>query len=265
MLGPRQTGKTTLIKSLDIDLSINLIRPQTRRQYEAHPESLVREIEALSKTSTRSLPLIVIDEVQKIPTLLDTVQDLIDRDIAQFVLSGSSARKLRRSGAVYEVLVDCLIAERIDPLIKSTTQRRLTRSSKYLFFDQGVQRIAAGLGTKLASKQWGHLFEQYVGLELLRMFRRRSPRVTLRFWRDPSGPEVDWVLDHQGEHTPIDVKWNDSPTSKDARHLKLFLKEYDQATVGWIICRIPRPQKIDDQITAIPWQHLSKVLSSTAT
>lgn len=367
LLGPRQTGKTTLISSLDTDLSINLIRPQTRHQYEKHPDSLFQEIESLEAPPGKRIPLVAIDEIQKVPMLLDSVQDLIDRNIAQFVLSGSSARKLRRSGIVnmlpgrvvnirldpityvehqrsriedillygalpgiillddarhkdmdlesyvttylddeiraetrirkigsfsrflelaasevgqpvnfqrlsqdvgvshrtiaayYEVLEDCLIAERIDPLIKSSTRRRLTRSSQYLFFDQGVQRIAARLGTKLTQSQWGHRFEQYIGLELLRLSRHRSPRINVHFWRDPSGPEVDWVLDHGDSYSPIEVKWTTTPKKKDARHLELFLGEYAQAKQGWIVCQIPRPQRISAQITAIPWQQLNSI------
>ena len=49
----------------------------------------------------------------------------------------------------YEVLEDCLIAERIDPLSESRTRKKLTKSPRYLFFDLGVRRAAAEEGRRL--------------------------------------------------------------------------------------------------------------------
>src|SRR3989338_8497050 len=93
LLGPRQTGKTTLIQHLAHDLFISFIRPDVRQRYEKNPELLAGELEA--REVRRRQPLVVLDEVQKVPAVLDVVQDLIDRKVAQFVLSGSSARKLK--------------------------------------------------------------------------------------------------------------------------------------------------------------------------
>ena len=93
-----------------------------------------------------------------------------------------------------------------------------------------------------------------VGLELLRSARLSDKKVKLKFWRDPSGPEVDWVIEYQGKYIPIELKWTESPDAKDAKHIKQFLKEYKNANQGYIICRTPREIKLDNQISAIPWQ-----------
>ena len=114
LLGPRQTGKTTLVKSLHADLYINLARPATRQMYEKNPERLTREVEAM----TSELPLVIIDEVQKVIPLLDAVQDLIDSQVAQFILTGSSARKLRREGGT-NLLPGRVVVLRMDPLLIS--------------------------------------------------------------------------------------------------------------------------------------------------
>jgi predicted AAA+ superfamily ATPase len=58
--------------------------------------------------------LIVIDEVQRVPSLLNTVQSIVDRSRHRFVLTGSSARKLRRGGT--NLLPGRIIVERLDPL-----------------------------------------------------------------------------------------------------------------------------------------------------
>ena len=206
--------------------------------------------------------LVFLDEVQKVPAILDVVQDLIDRKIANFILTGSSARKLRRGHSVnllpgrivtfrldpftlrevgedldnlllygslpgiftqkklsdkeqdlesyvttyleeeiraeavvrnigafarflecaamesgkivnfrkisqdigvahttiasyYEVLEDCLISERIDPITKSRTRKKLTKSSKYLMFDLGVRRVSAERGYQTSIRVYG--------------------------------------------------------------------------------------------------------------
>lgn len=78
LLGPRQTGKTTLITQYRADMDVSLLIPKIRRQYETDPDRLNREIELLAQ-KTPHRPLVIIDEVQKVPILLDAVQYLIDQ------------------------------------------------------------------------------------------------------------------------------------------------------------------------------------------
>jgi len=97
LLGPRQVGKSTLLKSLAPDWAIDLADPTTFRDYVTQPERLMRELSA----ATAEVRSVFIDEVQRIPALLDAVQASVDRDRKRFrfLLSGSSARKLRRGQA----------------------------------------------------------------------------------------------------------------------------------------------------------------------
>ena len=93
LLGPRQTGKSTLaLSSFPAAAYINLAAADTFRELSDRPE-LVRQ---------RMLPgmsQLIIDEAQRIPELFDEVQLLLDRDKSlRVLLTGSSARKLRRSG-----------------------------------------------------------------------------------------------------------------------------------------------------------------------
>jgi uncharacterized protein len=93
LLGPRQTGKSTLLSATFPHARfVNLLEADTFRQMSARPESLRQ---SLRPEET----LIVIDEIQKLPSLLDEVHLLIERNKhLRFILTGSSARKLRRSG-----------------------------------------------------------------------------------------------------------------------------------------------------------------------
>ena len=364
LLGPRQTGKTTLVRLLGEDLYLNFMDAQLRQNYERTPGSLISEVKAIAARLNRK-PLIILDEIQKIPDVMDAIQVLIDEGIAQFVITGSSARQLRnmlpgrvikyqlsplslaefptqelllmllngslpgiisienqneiddelrtyvsvyleeeirkealvrnlgafsrslqlaasQSGNLvsfralsqdvgiahttiaeyYRILEDCMIVERVDPITKSQFRSRLTKSSKYLFFDLGIRRLAAQEGLSPSQETYGHLFEQWVGLELNRFLRFKGSG-KLRFWRDSSGPEVDWVIEIFGEYIPIEVKWTTSPTLKDCRHVITFLNEYKEAKRGFIVCRIPRPMQLAPGILAIPWEHLGEVFSET--
>jgi predicted AAA+ superfamily ATPase len=159
----------------------------------------------------------------------------------------------------YEVLIDCLVAERIDPITRSATRKKLTQSPKILFFDMGVRRVAAREGTRLIPERMGELFEQWIRLEILRLFRGSANPVPLHFWRDPDGPEVDWVINREGEFIPIEVKWTDSPSISDAKHISTFMREYSNSSKGYVVCRAPRAQKLADRIRAIPWQDLESL------
>ena len=95
LLGPRGTGKSTLIKDIIPDsLYIDLLLPDVFRNYSAKPERL-RDVVYANKDKR----VIVLDEIQRVPELLGAVHSLIEEKKGwQFVLTGSSARKLKRTG-----------------------------------------------------------------------------------------------------------------------------------------------------------------------
>src|SRR3990167_177964 len=320
LLGPRQTGKTTLLNHQVVaDLNYTFLEAAVRRDFELEPDNLIKEIKAHKHLDHRDQPLtVLIDEVQKVPDIMDTVQYAIDHALAQFILTGSSIRKLRRHAggvnllpgrvielkmdalsilemssalptlddlliygslpevilqkeepakeqflisyvntyleeeiraealvrnvasfsrflryaavgagkpinvnklsqelgisrhtidAYYQILEDCFISDRIEPLSYITSRRRLTKAPKYLMFDLGVRRIAAGEGLRLPEKYYGDLFEQFVGLEILKILRIYAPQARLYYWKDHNGPEVDYVIEYNRQYLPIEVKY----------------------------------------------------------
>lgn len=372
LLGPRQTGKTTMVRhQLQPDLQYSFAVVAIRQRYEKNPAlleaELIEKIKSFFELNAKK-PLIFIDEVQKIPRVMDIVQHLIDDQQAQFILSGSSARKLKtghdlnllpgrivvftmtpllqnellttvplfdlllygslpgivaeansddrevdlhsyvttyledeiRAEAVvrnigdftrflevaagesgkqlnfkqlsqdigvsdttiasyYQILEDCLIASRIDPIIHSQTKRRLIKSPRYLFFDLGVRRVCGNEGTRLPQNILGDLFEHYVGNELIHQSQLLSRKMKVRYWRDSAGPEVDFVLDIEHRYIPIEVKWTDKPGRFDVKHLEKFISEYPEAQFGYVICRTPTRYKISEKIMALPWEEINRI------
>ena len=373
LLGARQTGKTTLIQhQIKPDIYYSFIQPAVRQAYEKNPSLLAAEIEAEIQFKKIINPVIVIDEIQRVPLAMDVIQDLIDRRCGRFVLTGSSARKLKRGANInllpgrvvllhldplmlsemnqplpslnslllygslpgiftesstedkridldsyvktyleeeiraealvrnmgnfsrflllaasesgklinfsklsqevgvahttiagyYQILEDCLIAERIEPLTQSSTRSRLSKALKFLFFDLGVRRLCAEEGTGLSLSSMGGLFEQFVGLELIRRARLQKNLCKILYWRDHAGPEVDYIIQFDHTLVPVEVKWSDRPTEKDSRHLRIFLEEYANAQHGYIVCQTPKRYLLAPNITAIPWQELDSIYSS---
>jgi predicted AAA+ superfamily ATPase len=92
LFGPRQTGKTSLIaQQFNGAKIIDLLLSENYRKYSAHPERLREEI-------TDNDKLVIIDEIQRLPELLNEVHYLIEKKKIKFLLTGSSAKKLRRQG-----------------------------------------------------------------------------------------------------------------------------------------------------------------------
>lgn len=370
LLGARQTGKTTLIQhDFKPDVSISLLQTEVRRKYEQSPSRLTQELQAQKKLQ-QTLPLVFIDEVQKVPELMNEIQWLIDNRIAQFILTGSSARKLRRgtdinllpgrivvihldplsidelkqldiqleeylvygslphiilendfeardtdllsyvntyleeeireealvrnigsftnflelaaseSGGIinyssiaqslglsrdlirsyFEILEDCLVAEKISPFIPNSTRRRLSKAEKFIFFDLGIRRVCAQEGKNLPKNILGNLFEQFIGLNLLYSIRQSHPLKRLFYWRDHNGPEVDYVLTQEKLITPIEVKLTDKPSNADIRHLKFFCNEYENVQQAYLICQVSSPVLLDENILALSWTELYRVL-----
>lgn len=92
--GARQVGKTTWLTSQYPNCRVyDLLRPSEFERLLRRPEILSEELESFGEGDT-----VIIDEIQKLPQLLDEVHSLIQRKNIRFILSGSSARKLKRIG-----------------------------------------------------------------------------------------------------------------------------------------------------------------------
>ena len=93
LLGPRGTGKSTWLRSLKFKIVIDLLKTKERLMYLQNPSLLASTLQDVGAGEW-----VLIDEVQKVPELLDEVHALYETKKINFALSGSSARKLKKSG-----------------------------------------------------------------------------------------------------------------------------------------------------------------------
>jgi uncharacterized protein len=366
LLGPRQVGKTTLCKKIKFDLEINFSSIKEKIKFEKDPE-LLEKIVANYKHKI----LIYIDEIQKVPEILNSVQLLIDEKKAQFVLTGSSARKIKKqidinfapgrlinmrldplsfsehkanlneiliygqlpaiskendidqkdlelrsyvenyieeeirketrlrsvapfyrfiesaaiqSGRIsnfsqisndlgptvvtiqsyYQILEDTLFVERIDPYLKNSTRKKLSKSSKYLFFDMGVRRILSEEGRQLTPERKGEIFEHWIGNEIIKWIRIHSRKAKIYYWRDNDGPELDWLIELDGRLLPIEVKLHSNPPKQAIKHIQTFQKEYPAAKQGLVICTTSVKYKIIKNVDVISYSDLFEYLDQWA-
>lgn len=148
--GSRQTGKSTLLRTLFPDARYyDLLKSDLRMALQLRPSQLREECIMLDDGG-----LVIIDEVQKVPALLDEVHWLIENKRLRFILSGSSARKLRRSGAnllggraVRQVLFPLVSAEIPDfDLARALNNGMLPR---HYLIENPTNRIKAYIGDYL--------------------------------------------------------------------------------------------------------------------
>lgn len=118
LFGPRGTGKSTwLDHALPDALVVDLLQPDIARELAARPERL-RDL----VRGAPGRPTVVLDEVQRVPELLNVVHALLEsKDRRRFVLTGSSARKLRRGGV--DLLAGRAVVRTLHPFMAAELDR----------------------------------------------------------------------------------------------------------------------------------------------
>ena len=156
--------------------------------------------------------------------------------------------------AYYQLLEDMFVGFSV-PAFSGSVRKSALSSPRFLFFDLGVRNAAAGLPLVEAAVNAapGALFEQWVGTQLWRKLSYGASG-RLSYYRTTDGAEVDFILEQGEELVPIEVKWSENPSPKDARHLKTFIAEHSQhCKRGYVVSRCPHVLALSDTITAIPW------------
>lgn len=167
LFGPRQTGKSTLIRSILPPMAwfVDLLHHDDALRYAKDPSQFGREAQAKIRAG---IGTIVIDEVQKVPPLLDEVHALIESDSVRFILTGSSARKLRRGGV--NLLAGRAAMRHLHPLTASEQADRfdLNRTLRFGSLPAVVTRSDEEARERLAAYAQMYLREEVQAESLVR-------------------------------------------------------------------------------------------------
>lgn len=147
IFGARGVGKSTFVLDQFLKnqrcFKIDLLDYESEEKYSKDPQLLERELHALKE----KVEWVFIDEIQKVPKLLDIVHKLIEKKKQKFVLTGSSARKLKRDGAnllAGRAFINYLFPLSWFELSQPTLEQLLAWGSlpKVLFSETDEQRFA---------------------------------------------------------------------------------------------------------------------------
>ena len=361
--GARKTGKTTYLKmkfpsSIVYDfLKTDLFFEVAKRPY------LLREW-LLAKPAHLLKQPIILDEVQKVPEVLNEVHWLIENKQLQFILCGSSARKLKRRSTnllggrawhyrmvpfvsielkdkfnllkalnrgmipshylgenyrmslkayvedylkeeilaeglarnipafsrfletfayshgeitnysniardcgvdaktvkeYFQILIDTLLAVRVEPFRKKRSRQIITKASKYYLFDVGV----AGFLRKRhleeeRGEEFGRAFEHFILMEIYAYRSYKMKDFEINFWRTKSGLEVDFLLDRG--RIAVEVKGAERLDRNSFKGILAFREEHSpQRSI--VVCR-EKERRIYKNIEVIPYKEFLKELWS---
>ncbi len=151
LLGPRGTGKSTWLRHvLPGALHVDLLRPEVERELSARPERLRDLVRGEPGRDT-----VVLDEVQRVPQLLPVVHEILESpDRRRFVLTGSSARKLRRGG--FDLLAGRALVRSLHPFM----------AAEFPSFDLGASVKHGLLPLVRASRRPADILAAYASLYL---------------------------------------------------------------------------------------------------
>ena len=353
--GARKTGKSTYLKErFPKAIVYDFLKTELFLEISKRP-SLLRE-RLLAKEDEALRQPIILDEVQKIPQVLDEVHWLIENKGLRFVLCGSSARKLKRGHAnllggrawryelfplvshevgkidllralnhgliplhylqndedchkslgayvqdylreevfaegltrnipafsrffdafgyshgeitnycniarecgvgsktvkeYYQILVDTLLAVRIEPYKKRQSRQVITKASKYYMFDVGVagyltkRRIAEQKGV-----EFGKAFEHFLLMEMTAYRSYAGKDFAIHFWRTKTGLEVDFVLG-QGE-IAIEIKGSNHVERRDLNGMDAFATEHSPKR-SIVVCN-EKERRVHGTVEIVPW------------
>src|SRR3989339_273961 len=354
LLGPRQVGKSTLIRNLHPAIEINLAKQSEFLSHLKDPSLIEKIVAPLNAGS-----LVFIDEIQRIPSLINTVQALIDeqKDLI-FCISGSSARKLKKKeinllpGRIFsyrlfpltfwelgekfnllkslqigglpevylntygpellkeyieiylreeiqaealarnlstfsrfldvlasasgheinysslasdseipkeslrryvDILYETLIIHKIPGYTKVKSVRKAVQKEKIYFFDLGVRNgILKIAEDKMTEQQLGHLFEQWIILQLIHFNSYFKKELELFYYRDDYKTEVDLIIKAKKQVFAIEIKWGEKARDEWVLPLEAFDKINSIPTRSYILYRGNRLLKLNN-IHIIPF------------
>ena len=151
----------------------------------------------------------------------------------------------------FGILVDTLVGHFVEPFSRRSNRQVITRTPKFYLFDVGVAgALTQRRITHTRGESFGRAFEHLIFMELKAHSSYSELEYEIRFWRNKSGLEVDFVLG-DGE-IAIEVKGSSRIDRKDLRGLKAFRS--DQPGLMSIVVCNERAERIQDEIRIIPWR-----------
>lgn len=153
-----------------------------------------------------------------------------------------------------EVLQDMDVIYLLEPYSNNELQR-LVKTPKLYFCDTGLCAYLTRWLTPESLREGafsGHIYENYVIMELVKNYAYAKNSAILSFYRDDKAKEIDVFIEENGFIHPLEIKKSASPEKKEVRKFSVIEKTSLTQGNGGIICMFPKPFPIDESNSLIP-------------
>ncbi len=232
--GPRQSGKTTLVRTLFKDFSYSSLEdPDVREVAKEDPRGFLNQVGERA----------IIDEVQRVPGLTSYLQTIVDgpKNKKKFVklAAGRVGQLINASSLSNEVGVTSPVITKWVSALKSTFicftlpphfknfNKRIVKTSKLYFYDTGL--LCYLLGIKSAQQLdihplRGSIFENFIISESIKSKGNKGKEANYYFWRDQKGHEVDLIEERSNYLFPTEIKLSETFHSKFTKNIEYINK-----------------------------------------
>ncbi len=144
------------------------------------------------------------------------------------------------------------------PAFSRNPVKRIAGRPKGYFADTGFICQLQKIGTPDAiggHPLLGALFETWVALEIIKAVQAWPLQPEIYHFRSYGGAEVDLILEINGILFPIEIKAKSNPTRNDGKAVGILRECFPKARIGpgLIVCAVPSPIRLDEQLFAVPW------------
>ena len=152
------------------------------------------------------------------------------------------------------ILQDMDVVYLLEPYSNNELQR-LVKTPKLYFCDTGLCAFLTRWLTMESLRDGaasGHLYENYVVMELVKNYAYARDNALLSFYRDDKAKEIDVFVEENGNIHPLEIKLSANPEKKEVKKFKIIEKTSLRRGSGGIVCMFPRPFPIDAENSLIP-------------
>lgn len=152
------------------------------------------------------------------------------------------------------ILQDMDVVYLLEPYSNNELQR-LVKTPKLYFCDTGLCAYLTRWLTMESLRDGaasGHLYENYVVMELVKNYAYARDTALLTFYRDANAKEIDVFVEENGKIHPLEIKKSANPDKKEVRKFSVIEKTTLEKGLGGVICMFPQPFPIDRENLLIP-------------
>lgn len=151
----------------------------------------------------------------------------------------------------YQILIDTLLAIRVEPYKKRQSRQVITKASKYYLFDVGVAGFLAKRHiAEQKGAEFGKAFEHFILMEIVAYRSYAGKDFSINFWRTKSGLEVDFVLG-KGE-VAVEIKGSNRVDKRDIYGLNAFTEAFSPKK-SILVCN-EKEKRMHGKIAIIAWE-----------